>query len=54
MNEYHKKLIRLARDGKIRPGKQQSVIVIHEGWCPCLRDPNRNECICRPDIRGID
>ena len=53
-NEYMKKVKKLARDGKIRLGERQTLFVVHEGQCPCMRDPARHECICRPEIRGID
>lgn len=53
-NEYMSKVKTRARDGKIHPGERQTIFIVHEGWCPCLRDPARHEYICRPETRGID
>ena len=52
-NDYMKKIKQLAKDGKIKSGEYQNLLVIHEGWYPNLRDPKRNNCLCRPEIRGL-
>lgn len=49
-SSYMKKVLQLARDGKIKPGSVQQVHVCHEAWCPFLRDQARNRCCCNPEI----